>query len=232
MWAVLLFIFQTVYFQTVFVSTNINIKNDSAWPINRNFSTLDNDAISGTTDFQHSAWSDFVTYKLDNGTGGAGHVTPYALAKNYLEISATALFREQLGIDHVNMDRAEWAAFVFFMRYQEITLNEAFYELLNCPRAMRDGEYTPVSLRIESKLSHVGKSSFVVTQELTVGEQSVGTQHMQICCINAELRKSAKMPDSFLDNPSIVPLRQVKRPDFPFTFLADDDLRPIGSIDR
>merc|ERR1711935_495840 len=62
--------------------------------------------------------------------------------KNYLEISATALFREQLGIDHVNMDRAEWAAFVFFMRYQEITLNEAFYELLNCPRAMRDGEYT------------------------------------------------------------------------------------------
>ena len=129
------------------------------------------------------------------------------------------------------MDRAEWAKFVFFMRYQEITLDEAFYELLNCPRAMKDGEYTPVSLRIDATLSHVGKSSFVVTQELTVGGQPVGRQHMQICCINAELRKSAKMPDSFLENPSILPLRQVKRPDFPLTFLTDD-MKHIGSIDR
>ena len=182
----------------------------------------------GLTRFETSSWSDFVTYKLENGTGH-GHITPYSLAKNYLEISATNLFRTRLGIDHVNMSRPEWSNLVFFMRYQEITLKPEFYELLNCPRSMGNDDYTPVSLSIESGLSYVGKSSFVIVQTLTVNGQYVGEQHMQICCINSQLRKTTQLPDSFLTNPNVVHFRTLKRPNFPHKFGADN---LVGSVDR
>lgn len=40
--------------------------------------------IVGETTFPYSSWGDFVTYSTPSGANG--HITPHALAKNYLEI--------------------------------------------------------------------------------------------------------------------------------------------------
>lgn len=206
-----------------FVSTNIQI----AWPINRNFSTVEGE-IAGRTEFLTAAWSDFVTYEV-NGVR-SGHVTPYALAKNYLEISVTNLFRQKLGIDHVDMQKPEWKNKVFFMRYQEINLDADFYDLLTCPRS-GSGDYETVSLTVESKLAQVGGTSFLVNQDLLVGDKKVGLQRMQICCVSTVERKSSKLPDSFVFNPDIQPYTKTPRPRFPTSFVSEDS-SPVGAVRR
>lgn len=47
--------------------------------------------IVGETSFPYSSWGDFVTYSTPSGANG--HITPHALAKNYLEIGKDSRYR-------------------------------------------------------------------------------------------------------------------------------------------
>ena len=198
-----------------------------AWPTSKEFQY--DRGLSGKTEFEYSSWSDFVTYKTDNNS--AGHVSIYALAKNYLEIAASNLFKEKLGFDHVKKERdEEWKNKGFFMRYQEIELNHNFYELLQCPRT-KTGEWDKIGLSIQSSLSQVGKSSFVIDQSLHCNGETVGNTRMQICCIDYIKRKSSQLPSSFLNHPDVTPLKAKPRPDFPSKFV-NDKLEKVGVYER
>ena len=115
------------------------------------------------------------------------------------------------------MERPDWAGIVFFMRYQEIELNDSFYELLSCPRSSME-KLDSAALTVESRLVQVGKSSFLIQQDLVVGGVTVGKTQMQVCCINRELRKLSKLPESFLNSPEVTKQRQLPRPNFPASF--------------
>jgi len=113
---------------------------------------------SGVTVFPYSSWGDYVTYVDENGAGD-GHIWLHALAKNYLEIALSNLFRAGLGLDHVGFGKnADWEHKGFFMRYQEIELSADFYDLLRCPR--RTGKNANQEhLSIASNVVQVGSTS-------------------------------------------------------------------------
>ena len=136
------------------------------------------------------------------------------------------------------MNNPDWKYKGFFMRYQEIHLNEEFYEKLKCPRTAIT-EWDPVSLIVESKLSQVGNTSceyfvfyrchsndrfvieflVVIQQDLRVENEIIGESKMQICCIDFVKRGLTKLPESLLQAPEIIELRKVPRPVFPRTVL-------------
>jgi acyl-CoA thioesterase FadM len=166
-----------------------------------------------------------------NNKNGAGHVSIYALAKNYLEIAASNLFTEKMGFDHVKKERSEeWKNKGFFMRYQEIELNDKFYELLQCPRTQNSNS-EKVGLTVHSSLHHVGKSSFVIDQTLHSNGEEIGNTKMQICCIDYVKRKSSKLPDSFINHQDIAVLKNVPRPSFPSKFF-ENQLNQLGKYPR
>jgi len=185
--------------------------------------------IVGETSFPYSSWGDFVTYSTP--TGANGHITPHSLAKNYLEIGLSNMFREGLNLDHVCFkNNPDWTGKGFFMRYQEIQLSPEFYSELSCPR--RTASQTKSSfLMIRSEVKQVGNTSMVAEQRLFSGDIEVGKNIMQLCCVDRTERKSTKFPKSFINHDEIYPLTEVPRPRFPLGFLTTNH-KKLGDSKR
>lgn len=186
--------------------------------------------LCGETRFPYSSWGDFVTYTDANGNGD-GHIWIHALAKNYLEIAMSNLFRQGMGLDHVCFAQdSDWSHNGFFMRYQEISLSPQFYSGLACPR--RTTEDLPAQfLTINTRLCSVGSTSLLAEQKLIVEGVEVGSSLQQLCCIDRRSRTTSKLPESFTSHPAMQPLTKVTKPRFPVNF-TDSNSRLLGTCQR